>query len=157
LELSREFVAVLAAGVCVGVAVTQGIHAQQTKEPPAYIIAEVEKDASKPQDTEAARRYAEEAPKSLIPFGGRYVVRGGKVQTLEGEAPKGYIVVIGFDSVGKAREWYEVRRPVRPTRCQPAGQPPSLPALGAVSHSTAESVSPSSRLPFARRSMCWCT
>jgi uncharacterized protein (DUF1330 family) len=98
---------VLAAGVCVGVAVTQGIHAQQTKEPPAYIIAEVEKDASKPQDTEAARRYAEEAPKSLIPFGGRYVVRGGKVQTLEGEAPKGYIVVIGFDSVGKAREWYD--------------------------------------------------
>jgi hypothetical protein len=66
LKLSREFVAVLATGVCVGVAVTQGIHAQQTKEPPAYIIAEVEKDASKPQDTEAARRYAEEAPKSLL-------------------------------------------------------------------------------------------
>jgi uncharacterized protein (DUF1330 family) len=105
LKLSRESVAVLAAGVCV--AVTQGIHAQQTKEPPAYIIAEIEKDASKPQDTEAARRYAEEAPKSLIPFDGRYVVRGGKVQTLEGEAPKGYIVVIGFDSVEKAREWYD--------------------------------------------------
>jgi uncharacterized protein (DUF1330 family) len=107
LKLSREFAAVLAAGVCAGVAVTQGIHAQQTNKPPAYIIAEVEKDASKPQDTEAARRYADGAPKSLIPFNGRYVVRGGKVQTLEGDAPKGYIVVLGFDSVEKAREWYD--------------------------------------------------
>jgi len=39
--------------------------------------------------------------------GGRYVVRGGDVQALEGEPPKGYIVVIGFDSVKKAREWYD--------------------------------------------------
>jgi uncharacterized protein (DUF1330 family) len=93
--------------VCVGAAVTQTIHAQQTKPPPAYLIAEVEKDPSKPQDPEAARRYAEEAPKSLIPFDGRYVVRGGKVQTLEGDPPKGYIVVIGFDSLEKARAWYD--------------------------------------------------
>jgi uncharacterized protein (DUF1330 family) len=107
LKPSREFATVLAAGVCVGVAVTQGIHAQQTKKSPAYIIAEVEKDASKPQDAEAARRYAEGAPKSLIPFNGRYVVRGGEVQTLEGDAPKGYIVVLGFDSLENAREWYD--------------------------------------------------
>jgi uncharacterized protein (DUF1330 family) len=93
--------------VCVGAAVTQTIHAQQTKPPPAYLIAEVEKDPSKPRDPEAARRYAEEAPKSLIPFDGRYVVRGGKVQTLEGDPPKGYIVVIGFDSLEKARAWYD--------------------------------------------------
>jgi uncharacterized protein (DUF1330 family) len=33
-------------------------------------------------------------------------VRGGKVQTVEGEAPKGYIVVIAFDSVEKARGSY---------------------------------------------------
>lgn len=106
MKLTREFAAVLA-GVCVGVAVTQGIHAQQTGKPPAYIIAEVEKDASKPQDSDAARRYAEEVPQSLIPFNGRYVVRGGKVQTLEGDAPTGYIVVLGFDSVEKARDWYD--------------------------------------------------
>jgi uncharacterized protein (DUF1330 family) len=85
----------------------QTIDAQQTKPPPAYLIAEVEKDPSKPRDPEAARRYAEEAPKSLIPFDGRYVVRGGKVQTLEGDPPKGYIVVIGFDSLEKARAWYD--------------------------------------------------
>lgn len=119
MNISRKFAAVLAAGVCVGVAVVQGFDAQQTKKlPVAYIIAEVEKDASKPQDSEAARRYAQEAPKSLVPFNGRYVVLGGKVQTLEGDAPKGYIVVLGFDSVEKAREWYyspayEAIKPIR--------------------------------------------
>jgi hypothetical protein len=39
----------------------------------------------------AARKYAEEAPKSIAAFDGQYVVRGGKIQTLEGAAPKCYI------------------------------------------------------------------
>ena len=105
--MSQKLAGAAAVGVCVGVVLGQGTHAQQTRTPPAYLIAEVEKDGSKPQDKEAARRYAEEAPKSLIPFNGRYVVRGGKVQTLEGDAPKGYIVVIGFESMEKARQWYD--------------------------------------------------
>jgi uncharacterized protein (DUF1330 family) len=94
-------------GILMGAAIMQGTHAQQVKAPPAYVIAEVEKDPTKTQDAAAARRYAEAAPKSLVPFGGQYVVRGGAVQALEGEAPKGYIVVIAFDSVEKARGWYD--------------------------------------------------
>jgi uncharacterized protein (DUF1330 family) len=94
------------AGVSIGVAAAQANHAQQAKTRPAYIIAEVEKDSSKVEDPAASLKYKEEAPKSLAAFGARYVVRGGKVQTLEGEAPRGYIVVIGFDSVEKARGWY---------------------------------------------------
>jgi uncharacterized protein (DUF1330 family) len=43
----------------------------------------------------------------LAPFKHKVVVRGGKVQTLEGEPPKGAIVEIAFDSVEKAREWYD--------------------------------------------------
>jgi uncharacterized protein (DUF1330 family) len=118
LKVHNQLTLTAVVGLCVGGAITQTIHAQQTKPPPAYLIAEVEKDASKPQDPEAARRYAEEAPKSLVPFDGRYVVRGGKVQTLEGDPPKGYIVVIGFDSLEKAREWYhspayEAIKPIR--------------------------------------------
>jgi uncharacterized protein (DUF1330 family) len=76
------------------------------------------------------RRYAEEAPKSLIPFNGRYVVRGEKVQALESDAPKGYIAVLGFDSVERAREWYysrayEAIKPIRQNTtmvgpCEPA-------------------------------------
>jgi uncharacterized protein (DUF1330 family) len=107
LKVNNQLALTTVVGVCVGAAIIQTIHAQQTKPPPAYLIAEVVKDPSKPQDPEAARRYADEAPKSLFPFGGRYVVRGGTVQTLEGEPPKGYIVVIGFDSLEKARAWYD--------------------------------------------------
>lgn len=105
-------------GIAIGTAGTEVIRAQQTSTPPAYIIAEVEKDSSKVDDPAAARKYAEETPKTLAAFGARYVVRGGKVQTLEGDVPKGYIVVIGFDSVEKARGWYdspayEALKPIR--------------------------------------------
>jgi uncharacterized protein (DUF1330 family) len=58
----------------------------RVKAPPAYVIAEVEKDPSKTQDPAASRKYAEEAPKSLAAFQARYLVRGGKIQTVEGEA-----------------------------------------------------------------------
>jgi uncharacterized protein (DUF1330 family) len=105
-------------GISIGVATVQAIHAQQVKAPPAYVIAEVEKDPTKVEDPAAARKYAQEAPKSLIPFNGQYVVRGGAVQTVEGDAPKGYIVVIAFDSIEKARGWYyssayEAIKPIR--------------------------------------------
>jgi uncharacterized protein (DUF1330 family) len=105
-------------GIAIGTAGTAVIRAQQAATPPAFIIAEVEKDPSKTEDPAASRRYAEEAPKSLAAFGAKYIVRGGKVQTLEGQAPSGYIVVIGFDSLEKARDWYfspayEAIKPIR--------------------------------------------
>jgi uncharacterized protein (DUF1330 family) len=105
-------------GIAIGTVGTEVLRAQQATTPPAYIIAEVEKDSSKVEDPAASRRYAEEAPKSLAAFGAQYVIRGGNVQTLEGDAPKGYIVVIGFDSVEKARAWYyspayEAIKPIR--------------------------------------------
>jgi uncharacterized protein (DUF1330 family) len=53
------------------------------------------------------KKYGEKAPQIVASFNGHYVVRGGNTQALEGEPPKGYIVVIGFDSVEKAREWYD--------------------------------------------------
>ena len=106
------------AGISIGVATAQAIHAQQVKVPPAYVIAEVERDPSKTADPAAARKYAEEAPKSLLPFNGQYVVRGGALQAVEGDAPKGYIVMIAFESMEKARGWYysaayEAVKPIR--------------------------------------------
>jgi uncharacterized protein (DUF1330 family) len=106
------------AGVAIGTAAAQAIHGQQMKTAPAYVIAEVERDPTKTEDPTAAQKYREEAPKTLTPFGGRYLVVGGKVQAVEGEAPKGYIVVIAFDSLEKARGWYyspayEAIKPIR--------------------------------------------
>ena len=90
------------AGVSIGIAGAKLIHAQQTKTPPGYVIAEVEVT-----DPTTLQKYGEKAPQIVASFNGHYVVRGGDVQALEGEPPKGFIVVIGFDSVQKAREWYD--------------------------------------------------
>ena len=118
MKTNHTLMLVMLAGVGIGLATGEAIRAQQVKTTPAYVIAEVERDPSKPDDPVASRKYAEEAPKSLAAFGAQYVVAGGKVQALEGEAPKGYIVVIGFDSVEKARGWYyspayEAIKPIR--------------------------------------------
>ncbi len=38
----------------------------------------------------------------MAPFNGKVAVRGGKVTPVGGDAPKGRIVVVAFDSVEKA-------------------------------------------------------
>lgn len=91
-------------GVSLGIAGGKAIHAQQVKTPPGYVIAEVEITDPNPN---AMQEYGKKAPGIVEAFGGRYIVRGGRPQALEGEAPKGYVVVIAFDSVEKARDWYD--------------------------------------------------
>ena len=102
------------AGISIGAVSVVAIHAQEAKTPPAYIIAEVEVT-----DRAAFQKYAEKVPETLAPFSGsfHYVVRGGKTQALEGQPPKG-IVVIAFDSTEKALAWYnspahEAIKPIR--------------------------------------------
>jgi uncharacterized protein (DUF1330 family) len=117
-ESKAKLTIVLLGGIAIGMAGAAVIHAQQATAPPAYIIAEVEKDLSKKQDSAASRKYAEEAPKTLAAFDGKYIVRGAKAQTLEGEVSTGNIVVIAFDSLEKARAWYnspayEALKPIR--------------------------------------------
>ena len=102
MRVNCRFVLVLLTGLLIGVSGARLIHAQPTKTPPAYVIAEVEVT-----DPTTLQKYGEKAPQIVASFNGHYVVRGGKTVTLEGEAPKGYVVVIGFDSLEKARAWYD--------------------------------------------------
>jgi uncharacterized protein (DUF1330 family) len=100
------------AGASIGVAGAKAIHAQEGKTPPGYVIAEVEVT-----DPTTFQKYAQKVPETLVPFQGHYIVRGGKIQPLEGEAPKRF-VVIAFDSAEKARAWedspaYAAIRPIR--------------------------------------------
>jgi uncharacterized protein (DUF1330 family) len=88
-------------GVSIGVAGAEVIHAQQAKVAPGYVIAEVEVT-----DPATMQKYAEQIPPTLAPFNHHYVVLDGKPQSLEGEPAK-HIVIIAFDSVEKAREWYD--------------------------------------------------
>ena len=94
-------VAVLA-GVSIGVAAAIVIQAQQVETPPGYVIAEVEVT-----DPATMQKYGEKVPETLAPFNHQYLVRSNKIQALEGEPPKGGVVVIAFDSAEKARAWYD--------------------------------------------------
>jgi uncharacterized protein (DUF1330 family) len=89
-------------GMLIGVVGTIAIRAQQTKTAPGYVVAEGEV-----HDLEAIKKYAAKAPETLAPFNHHYVVRSSNIQALEGDPPKGGIVIIAFDSVEKAREWYD--------------------------------------------------
>ena len=102
MRVNWRFALVLLTGVLMGVSGARLIHAQQAKTPPAYVIAEVEVT-----DPATLQKYGEKAPQIVASFDGHYVVRGGKTVALEGEPPKAYVVVIGFDSLEKARAWYD--------------------------------------------------
>jgi len=68
---------------------------------PAYIVVEVEV-----HDPHRYEDYKAMVPPTLAAYGGRFIVRGGKVETLEGDwAPKRFVIV-EFPSVEKARAWW---------------------------------------------------
>jgi uncharacterized protein (DUF1330 family) len=101
MKTSHKLALALLAGVLTGVLGAKLTDAQQAKVPPAYFIAELEVT-----DRPTLQKYGEKVPETLAPFNYHYVVRGGKTQALEGEPPKG-IVIIAFDSAAKAREWFD--------------------------------------------------
>ena len=51
--------------------------------------------------------YARQVPATLAPFGGKFLVRGGKVTVQEGKWPHSLTVVIEFPSRGDAEGWYK--------------------------------------------------
>ena len=54
-----------------------------------------------------ADRYRALAHESIVRYGGRYVVRGGDVEAVEGElAPRRRVVIVEFPTMDRAREWY---------------------------------------------------
>lgn len=80
----------------------KGVHAQQAANTPhAFYIAEFVV-----HDREELKPYSANVESTFVPFGGRYVVRGGKIAALEGDGPKGGMVMIEFDSVERAQAWY---------------------------------------------------
>lgn len=68
----------------------------------AFLIVDIE--ITDPIRYEEYRRLA--AP-TVGAFGGKYVVRGGRVEALEGEWQPGRLVVLEFPSSERAREWWD--------------------------------------------------
>ena len=59
------------------------------------------------EDAEAFERYREAVPSVIARFGGRYLVRGGKIEVLEGDWTVPRLVILAFDSLDQARRFYD--------------------------------------------------
>lgn len=67
----------------------------------AYVIAEVSIT-----DPEPYEEYRRQVPATLAKYGGRFLVRGGAVETVEGGWAPARIVVLEFASMAQAHAWY---------------------------------------------------
>lgn len=69
---------------------------------PAYVIANI-----RVQDAEAYEEYRRVVPAVIERFGGRYLVRGGRSDALEGDMTLGRVIILEFPSYEDARSWYD--------------------------------------------------
>ena len=67
----------------------------------AYVIAEVEVNNS-----EEYEEYRAGVPATVETYGGKYLVRGGTIENVEGEWVPSRLVVLQFDDLDRAKEWY---------------------------------------------------
>jgi uncharacterized protein (DUF1330 family) len=67
----------------------------------AYVIVDIEVT-----DPVRYEEYKELAAPAVAAYGGRYVVRGGATETLEGDWIPKRLVVLEFESVDQARAWW---------------------------------------------------
>ncbi|MYA50683.1 MAG: DUF1330 domain-containing protein [Chloroflexi bacterium] len=69
---------------------------------PAYLIANVDV-----QDAESYQAYGAQVPGTLEAYGGRFVVRGGASEVLEGEFQPKRVVVLEFPDMETLKAWYD--------------------------------------------------
>jgi uncharacterized protein (DUF1330 family) len=68
---------------------------------PVYVISEI----STILEPALMEKYRTLAQASIKQYGGRYIVRGGAIEKVEGEVPHA-VVIVEFPSIERAREWY---------------------------------------------------
>ena len=68
---------------------------------PAYLVVDVQV-----HDPARYEEYKGLAPASIARYGGRYVVRGGSTETLEGDWRPGRLVLLEFPDLEMARAWW---------------------------------------------------
>lgn len=67
----------------------------------AYVIADTEV-----HDAQAIQEYQRQVPATLAPYGGRFLVRGGATDTVEGDWQAQRMVVLEFPDMAAAKAWY---------------------------------------------------
>jgi uncharacterized protein (DUF1330 family) len=68
----------------------------------AYVIAEIDI-----HDPKLYEEYRRRVPTTIDKYGGRYLIRGGAVETKEGGWRPKRLAVVEFPSMQKARAWYD--------------------------------------------------
>lgn len=68
----------------------------------AYVIVDIH--VNDPEGYEEVRRLT---PATVAAFGGRYLARGGRTESLEGDWRPERLVILEFESIERAREWLE--------------------------------------------------
>ena len=69
---------------------------------PAYFIVDLEVT-----DPVGIEEYRKGVPATIAKYGGRYLVRGGKYEALEGKWRPQRVVLLEFPSVEQAKRWYD--------------------------------------------------
>jgi uncharacterized protein (DUF1330 family) len=97
----------LLAGIAIGAVLTAGVAQLQaqapapaTTRPAVFVITE---QTITDQD-KYEKEFVTAAVKTIKDAGGRFIVRGGDVTALAGEAPK-RVVILGFESVDDVKKW----------------------------------------------------
>jgi len=67
----------------------------------AYIVVQVDV-----KDPGRYERYKSMVPPTLAKYGGRFIVRGGKTETLEGDWAPARFVVVEFPNLEQAKAWW---------------------------------------------------
>ena len=68
----------------------------------AYIIVDIDI-----HDAAGLEEYRKQVPATVTKYGGRFIVRGGKFETLEGSWQPKRVVVLEFPSTEQAKQWYD--------------------------------------------------
>lgn len=68
---------------------------------PAYVILDIEV-----LDPETYARYRELGPAAVAAYGGKYLARGGSVESLEGAWHPGRLVILQFPTMEAGRAWW---------------------------------------------------
>jgi uncharacterized protein (DUF1330 family) len=77
----------------------------------AYVLVDIQ--VTEPQGYE---EYKKQAEATVTAYGGRYIVRGGKTEVMEGEWPLNRLVVLEFPSVARAKEWLHSKEYAAPRK-----------------------------------------
>ena len=68
----------------------------------AYLIVDITV-----RDEKRYAAYRAQVTETITRYGGEYVVRGGKLERLEGEWSPTRIVVVKFESIAAAKKWWQ--------------------------------------------------